>query len=317
METKETEDLKSGRGEGQRSERGYALVGLMAVMLFALILTTAAAPAIKYESQREREEEMLWRGQQIQSALLRYTALRRNQYPTNLGDLVEGVNDGIKKVRLLRPSALCDPMTRCEPGESNWKLVHPGDPLPNELLTALMAQQQKQQLQGGPSIMVPPELRRFAQMGAVQLPGQEGSSDQNQSGNNAAPPAGSNNSSGNNRLFESGSGPGSSIGFDSSNQKPIIGVVSNKSEQMFRSYYGIAEYDHALFFPGVPVVAGGFNRAALAPPLGAKTNAAAGGGVPGGAAGGCKPGEILVGGQCIQQRRGNATGQGVTPLINR
>jgi type II secretory pathway pseudopilin PulG len=307
METKEIKD--------QRSEGGYALVGLMAVMLFALILTTAAAPAIKHESQREREEEMLWRGQQIQNALLRYTALRRNQYPTNLGDLVEGVSDGVKKVRLLRPSALCDPMTKCEPGESNWTLVHPGDSLPNELLNALMSQQQQQQMQGGPMIMIPPELKRFAQMGAVQLPGQEGSGE-TQSGSNAAPPAGSSNSfgnsSGNTRLFNSGSGPGSSAGFDSSNQKPIIGVVSSKSDQMFRSYYGIDAYDHALFFPGVPVVAGGFNRAALAPPLGAKANAAAGG-VPGAAAGGCRPGEILVGGQCIPQRRGNPTGQGATP----
>jgi hypothetical protein len=39
---------------------------------------------------------------------------------------------------------------------------------------------------------------------------------------------------------------------------PIIGVVSKKSDKMFRSYFGIEEYDHVLFFPDVPVMVGGF-----------------------------------------------------------
>lgn len=303
----EFKDLNHGRS----GERGYALVGLMAVMLFALILTTAAAPAIKYESQREREEEMFWRGQQIQRALQLYTSLRRNQYPTNLADLTEAINDGTKKVRLLRSSALCDPMTPCEQGESNWHLVHPGDPLPNELLTALTAFQQKMQMQGGPNIQLPPELRRFAQMGAVQLPGQEGKEgddqDQKDQNKDATPPPGGGNGFG----IGSGAGPGNSMGFDPSNQKPIIGVVSNKSDQMFRSYYGINAYDHALFFPGVPVVAGGFNRAAFAVPLGQSVGAANSVGTAGaaGTAGTAGTAGAAPGGQ----QRGNPTSQGAPP----
>ena len=62
--------------QGQRGERGYALVGLMAVMMFALILTTAAAPTLQREMQREKEEEMLWRGQQVVVALSRYRGYR-------------------------------------------------------------------------------------------------------------------------------------------------------------------------------------------------------------------------------------------------
>src|SRR5262245_20176465 len=112
---------------GQRGERGYALVGLMAVMMFALILTTAAAPALQREMQREKEEEMLWRGQQIAVALKNFRGLRGGLFPTDLKELVEGIDLNGKKLHLLRPSAICDPMTPCEE-ETNWRTINPGDP---------------------------------------------------------------------------------------------------------------------------------------------------------------------------------------------
>src|SRR5215470_680178 len=105
---------------GQRGEKGYALVGLMAVMMFALILTTTAAPTLQREMQREKEEEMLWRGQQVAVALSRYRAFRGGVFPTELKELVEGINLNGKKLHLLRPSARCDPMTPCE-DETNWR----------------------------------------------------------------------------------------------------------------------------------------------------------------------------------------------------
>jgi type II secretory pathway pseudopilin PulG len=269
--------MKSGQVNVKRSERGYTLVALMGVMLFALILTTVAAPTIKYESQREREEEMLWRGHQVKNALAIYLAKRgNNQYPRELSELVEGIQDGVKKIRLLRPSALCDPMMPCEPGESNWRLVHPGDPLPKELLDALVSSQQQEE--DGLIIPVPPTLRAFAQTGAVKLPGQE--SDAQPDSNFA--PAG---------------GPANTPGLDSAGKLPIIGVVSRKSDQMFRSYYGIEQYDHVLFFPGVAVVAGGVDLKAL-------SIQAVGGGNA------MQPGGGAVGGRRAPV---NPTGQGQAP----
>src|SRR5262245_66130370 len=101
--------------QGQIEERGYALVGLMAVMMFALILTTAAAPTLQREMQREKEEEMLWRGQQVIVAISRYRGFRGGAFPTDLKELVEGVSDPTgRRIHLLRASALCDPMTTCE-----------------------------------------------------------------------------------------------------------------------------------------------------------------------------------------------------------
>lgn len=217
----------------RRNDSGYVLVGLMGVMMFALILTTAAAPTLRRETQREREEEMLWRGQQVAWAIAQYKLLPprgRGTWPTDLKELVEGIDIGVKKIHLLRPSALCDPMMPCKDG-TNWRMVHPGDPLPKELLDAILATQEKRQMPLNPQSLT--NLMVFAQMGAANLPGQPSDMQLGGQDNNTDP--------------------------DSKLKKgPIIGVVSKKSDKMFRSYFGIEEYDHVLFFPDVPVLVGGF-----------------------------------------------------------
>ena len=266
--------------QGQRGERGYALVGLMTVMMIAMILTTAAAPSLRREMQREKEEEMLWRGQQVVVALSRYRAFRGGVFPTDLKELVEGIDINGKRLRLLRPSAICDPMTPCEgEGETNWRTVNPGDPLTRELLEAIIIAQEKSKLPVNPQGIQ--ELARFAQVGTVTLPGQPADTQldgvigqgENQQG---------------------GSG-------DNTQGAPIIGVVSRKSGKMFRAYYGIEEYDRALFFPNIPVMAGGFMTPFV---LG---SVIPGGGVPGGVPGGatnvkdprCPAGGMFVNGKCV------------------
>src|SRR5438552_2751476 len=127
----------------RNGERGYLLVGLLAGITISMIALAAAAPQLKFENQREREEEMLWRGQEIAIALQQYSTARAAQLPSTLEELVEGVNIGVKKLRFLRPHALCDPMYPCTPGKSNWRLVHPGDPVINSMIQSLQAYQQK------------------------------------------------------------------------------------------------------------------------------------------------------------------------------
>ena len=136
---------KVSKGNPQRGERGYALIALIGVMMFALILTTAAAPQVKKETQREREEEMLWRGQQVASAIALYYK-ENGRFPLGekgMRELVEGIQSasqiGAKKKKYLRPSALCDPMTPCASGTINWRLVRPGDSLAGELYEAYNA----------------------------------------------------------------------------------------------------------------------------------------------------------------------------------
>ena len=256
-------------GPGKRTERGYALIGLMAVMMFALILTTATAPTLKQEMQREKEEEMLWRGQQVALAIRNYRALRGGMFPTDLNDMVKPMDINGKRIRLLRPSALCDPMTPCTDG-TNWWLVHPGDPLPKELLDAIVSSQEKSVMPINPQGIQ--ELARFAQMGSVNLPGKPADT---QLDGNIGPVE----------------NPGANPGSGSDDQKgPIIGVVSKKTDKMFRSYFGIEEYDHALFFMDVPVIAGGFINPFV---LGSTIAAAGGARDPR-----CPQGGVLIDGKC-------------------
>jgi len=261
----------------------------MGIMLFSLILTTATAPRIMFETRREKEEEMLWRGQQVAFAISRYSQVNGGRYPTKLIDLVTGVDLGTKKTRFLRKSALCDPMTPCEPDAktgTNWRPVYPGDPLVKELLEAYLATLQKEKI-GLPG--APASLVMFAQMSGAKL-GLDGQGSNDASGLSSGlgfnsgqtpthlpgQPVGQGSGmvsggmfSGNGSGLSSGSMGGSMDGSDSSgissqsafgdkDSRPIIGVVSKKSEKMFRSYFGIEYYDHTLFFPTVPVVAGGF-----------------------------------------------------------
>lgn len=98
-------------------ERGYTLVALLAVMTIILLLLTAAAPNIRQQTQRSREEEAIARGEEVAEAIRIYTKARG--VPTSMEQLLEGIPSGTKKVQILRPSAAIDPLT--ESGE--WKLI--------------------------------------------------------------------------------------------------------------------------------------------------------------------------------------------------
>jgi hypothetical protein len=96
---------------------------------------------------------------------------------------------------------------------------------------------------------------------------------------------------------------GGSASDDGSQGEMIIGVVSKKTGAMFRTYYGIEEYDHALFFPYVPVQAGGFinpfSFEGAGP--GAAGAGAAGSAVPDPQ---CPAGGVFVNGRCVGAQGG-------------
>lgn len=285
----------SKRGE-RRAETGYALVGIMGVILFSLTLTTATAPKIQREIQREKEEEMLWRGQQVATGLARYAASRNGQYPLKLIELIEGTQQASRRLRFMRASALCDPMMPCEPGKSNWRLVHPGDPLVRELLEAYT----KTQLEGLKALPPPPAaLVAFAQMSGGSADGSSPAGTGN--ADFGVLMAGTPGFDPNTRTFtppdpmlpsgqDGNGGGGRSLTFNSDqDQRPIIGVVSRKkNSRMFRSYFGIEYYDHSLFFATVPIVTGGFVS-----PLAVEMMATGSGPPPK-----CETGGVLIDGRC-------------------
>jgi type II secretory pathway pseudopilin PulG len=225
---------KSATGRSDRGERGYALLALLAAMTIAMIFMTAALPAIKQEAQREKEEEFFWRGTQVAGAIQKYASLRGGQinaYPTKLSDLAERIQVQGKRLRVLRPSALRDPMTE----KGDWKEVRVGDPVLKGFLGFYIAAMPKKQ----PPLPPPPtDLVQFASLsqGSSNAPGMDPNKEQ------------------------------SSLGFNSqlhSESGPLVGVVSKSKEHLIREYLGISSYDQCLFFPGVRMVVAGLPMLAL------------------------------------------------------
>jgi type II secretory pathway pseudopilin PulG len=237
------------------SERGYLLVGMLATMTISLIVMAAAMPQLKFEGQREREEEMLWRGQQIAKALEFYMQANGTRLPATLEELVEGNTAvGGKKVHYLRPHALCDPMYPCTPGKSNWRLVRRGDPVINSMISSLEAYRDKKKEFPALVNQITQSINWLrAQAPQVVLPGQ-GSGLNLQPGGGLAPPPQPNPDAGS-QTPNTDEGD-SSLGVNT--QGPIVGVVSRSKDRPIRSILDIENYDKELFFAGGTVLAGGF-----------------------------------------------------------
>ena len=122
------------RTSPRTNEAGYTLVALIALMTVMALFAMAAAPSIMQQSQREREKEAIFRGEEVAEAIrLYYSAQVRNgrpqgdtALPTDIDQLVEGVPviGRTKKVQILRASAAHDPLS----STGEWRLVKPHSP---------------------------------------------------------------------------------------------------------------------------------------------------------------------------------------------
>ncbi len=83
----------------------------------ALILSAAATPNLLIQGRRERETEMVWRGEQYQRAIGLYFR-KFGRYPTSIEDLTKQTNG----VRFLR-QAYPDPMNK---QDGSWRLIYVG-----------------------------------------------------------------------------------------------------------------------------------------------------------------------------------------------
>jgi type II secretory pathway pseudopilin PulG len=112
----------------RRSEAGYTLVALLALMTVVALFAMAAAPSIQQQVQREHEIEAIYRGEQVAEAIrLYYSGQQRRlgqgdaALPTSIDQLLEGLPRGTKKVQILRRSAAHDPLS----ADGEWKLIRP------------------------------------------------------------------------------------------------------------------------------------------------------------------------------------------------
>jgi type II secretory pathway pseudopilin PulG len=107
-----------------RRERGVSLIALMAPVAMMLIALAVIAPSWGYVMQNDREEELIFRGDQIKKAI---DAYRRKQgaFPTSLDMLVKN------RPRYLR-KLYKDPMTP----KGDWRLVPPNVACPTPKASA-------------------------------------------------------------------------------------------------------------------------------------------------------------------------------------
>lgn len=99
-------------------QAGYTL--LMVVFMVAAMIIAAAAvtPNLLTEGRREKEAEMVWRGEQYSRAIGLYYRKFGGKYPTKVEDLTKQTNG----VRFLR-QAYTDPMNK---EDGSWRFIYVG-----------------------------------------------------------------------------------------------------------------------------------------------------------------------------------------------
>lgn len=100
------------------SQRGFALMMVMFMTTVMLIAVMAAAPYVRTQGQREKEEEMIWRGKQYVRGIKMF--YRKNgRFPTSLDDLTKPKTGSIRFMR----RAYKDPVNATD---GTWRLIYVG-----------------------------------------------------------------------------------------------------------------------------------------------------------------------------------------------
>jgi hypothetical protein len=228
------------------SEAGYILLIVMMMATLLLISLAAALPSIYVEGQRDKEKELIFRGEQYARAIILFHE-QFKRYPTSVKELLHTNN-----LSFLR-KAYPDPMTR----SGKWRFIHAtatGVVLDSKILAPPGKQQNKPlgSNSGSSGSQPEPPARQTnpqtAQGGSQQGGFSMGSFSLQDSGQNSAQ----------NQQSKSGSA------FFGENQIQgafIVGVASTSKHQSIGIFDKRTEYDEWEFLgipgaPGAPVRAG-------------------------------------------------------------
>ncbi|HZT71983.1 MAG TPA: type II secretion system protein [Terriglobia bacterium] len=253
--------IRCSRTTSVPAEKGYILLIVMMMATILLISLAAAAPSIYVEGQREKEKELIFRGEQYARAIMLFHN-QFNRYPTSVKELLHTNN-----MSFLR-RAYPDPMTR----SGKWRFIHAtaaGVIIDSKILGPPGQQKNSPpSATGGPSLQSPaPQPNPQAamngqqgggfQLGGFSLPGMGQSSSQSQQ-----------------------EGKSSFFGDNKMIGAFIVGVASTSHQQSIGVFDNRTEYDEWEFL-GVPGAPGAPN---LGGPVAVPGGAAQPGQTPGGAA---------------------------------
>lgn len=208
----------------RRSEGGYTLVALLAMMTVLAMFAMAVAPSFRQQSLREREQEAIFRGEQVAEAIKEYYRYQAGSFrrtgdqalPTSMDQLLQGVPvpGGSKNRMILRVSAARDPLTI----EGEWRFVLPRT-------EALVDFQQAIMFYNG-NVLQPPRDPQMAQLQQFAVPRIVSVTNLGA----ITSPTGS-----------------SSIADDATG--PFVGVASRSKQESVLAYYGIERHDQWIFTP--------------------------------------------------------------------
>jgi hypothetical protein len=256
-------------------EQGWALLGLMlALMVMSIFLVSAIVPDVQKQVQRDKEAEMLYRGQQMAEGIARYYgngALQPLRYQlllarplTELQKLRDGITIGAIERKFVRPSAMIDPVSGDE-----WQVVRPRDPRLAKFLQAWIAGTQTVDISRYRDYFLlagPPQKRAFKKNGQVPQDQTPTGGAQVQPSPATNPPNQQNPNPGNSQirppqnkgdddddddddddvpndplasLFTSGSPGQGNI--------PIIAVAPKKKGKAMTAYFGLENYEDWVF----------------------------------------------------------------------
>jgi len=213
------ESTFSTRACRQSEEAGYALVALLALMTVLALFALAVAPGIRQQTQREREIETIFRGEEVADAIrIYYSSQARtrglsgdNALPTSIDQLLEGIPIGTKKLQILRASAARNPLSAL--GE--WDLVRPRSTQLTDFQRSIMSFAENLQ-----PTTHDPQLKQAEQLLALTV----------------LPTLG---------ISSSGSSPTST----DNSSGPFIGVVPHSKNKSVINYCGIDQHDGWIFTP--------------------------------------------------------------------
>jgi type II secretory pathway pseudopilin PulG len=207
----------------RRSEAGYTLVALLAMMTLIALFAMAVAPSVQQQSLREREQEAIFRGEQVASAIKAYYLFRSStgagpgdrSLPTSMDQLLQGIPipGGSKNRQILRVSAARDPLTI----EGEWRFILPRTEALIDFQQAILF------YTGGSLGRQDPQLAQLQQFAVPRLQ----------------------------TVLNTGSLPSrdssSSVSDDATG--PFVGVASRSRRDSVLTFYGIERHDQWIFTP--------------------------------------------------------------------
>ncbi|QNI30337.1 type II secretion system protein [Alloacidobacterium dinghuense] len=250
------------RHRSPQSESGYILLAVIFMTVLILIALAVAAPRIAADIQRDREAELIHRGEQYKRAIKLYNK-KFGGYPSSISQLENSNN-----IRFLRKRYI-DPMT----GKDDWKIIHLGEAhikpmglFGQTLQSSSMATTPGSSLTGSSGSSSSPTGSTSAFGGTTSSFGGTGSgfSSSPTSTNTGTDPSGTSGATGttapgSSSPFSSGAGTGSSTfgsssgtsAFGNSGQTfggaPMVGIASKNTKASIKEYKKQKHYNEWEF----------------------------------------------------------------------